>query len=185
MNNEFLEFVKEFEKKLKEYNKVHNITRLKDIIKEANDSILVCDFCKFDDNKTIADIGSGAGFPAIFLAFLNPKCNFYLFEPSYKKSAFLFIVKTYFSLNNVNILTKKVECESGIKADIITSRAFAKTDTIVKLCDNISNLDTKFIFYKGSFVKNELDCLNDYELFEYKSRIFLQFFKKNCKYVTD
>lgn len=185
MNNEFLEFVKLYENELNIYNKVHNITRLKDIKAAALDSIEILNFAKIHEINSIADIGSGAGFPAIFLAFLNPLKSFYLYEPNYKKVAFLSLIKAKFNLENVYVKPIKVECEKELKVDLITSRAFAKTSLVVNLCDNLANPNTKFILYKGSFVKDELDCLNVYKLHEKNKRIFLEFYKKDFKNVTN
>lgn len=185
MNNEFLAFINSYEDELKKYNKVHNITRLKDIKAAALDSIEILNFVEFKSGINIADIGSGAGFPAIFLAFLKRDCNFYLYEPSYKKSAFLSLIKAKFNLDNMFIKPIKVECEKDLKCDLITSRAFAKTELIVTLCNDITNDNTKFILYKGSFVKDELDCLNEYKLHERNNRIFLEFYKKDFKIITN
>ncbi|MBZ7985284.1 16S rRNA (guanine(527)-N(7))-methyltransferase RsmG [Campylobacter sp. Cr9] len=185
MNNEFLEFVKEFEIGIKTFNKTHNITRLKDIKAAAFDSIEILNFLEFKSGIRVADIGSGAGFPALFLAFLKRDCEFYLYEPNYKKAAFLSLMKAKFNLENVFIKPIKVECENDLKCDLITSRAFAKTEMIVTLCNNISNSNTKFILYKGSFVKDELDCLNDFRLHERNNRIFLEFHKKDFKIITN
>lgn len=185
MNNEFLEFVKLYENELNIYNKVHNITRLKDIKAAALDSIEILNFLEFKSGIRVADIGSGAGFPALFLALLKRNCEFYLYEPNYKKAAFLSLVKAKFNLENVCIKPIKVEYEKELKVDLITSRAFAKTSLVVNLCDNLANPNTKFILYKGSFVKDELDCLNVYKLHERNNRIFLEFYKKDFKIVTN
>ncbi|MBZ7988133.1 16S rRNA (guanine(527)-N(7))-methyltransferase RsmG [Campylobacter canadensis] len=171
------EFIKSYEDLFNKYNKVHNISRFKDIKNQAYDSISILEFVDFKDGSLIADIGSGAGFPAVFLAFVKKDCEFYLFEPNYKKAAFLNLIKINLSLPNIHICAKKVEDESLIKADYITSRAFARADIIIKLCENICKKDCEFIFYKGSFLQNELDKIKNYKIYEKEQRKFLHIYK--------
>ncbi|EAL1222969.1 16S rRNA (guanine(527)-N(7))-methyltransferase RsmG, partial [Campylobacter jejuni] len=66
----FEEKVKIYKELLSKFNRIHNLTHLKNIDENIFDSIKILDFYDFSKAKNIADIGSGAGFPAVFLAFL-------------------------------------------------------------------------------------------------------------------
>ncbi|EDO7881963.1 16S rRNA (guanine(527)-N(7))-methyltransferase RsmG, partial [Campylobacter coli] len=70
---------------LNKFNRIHNLTQLKNIDENILDSIEILKYFDFSKAKNIVDIGSGAGFPAIFLAFILPS-NFHLFEPNPKKA---------------------------------------------------------------------------------------------------
>lgn len=57
----------------------------------------------------LADVGSGAGFPGMPLAMLNPKLHVVLIESNAKKTAFLAEVARHLELSNVEILKARTE----------------------------------------------------------------------------
>lgn len=85
-----------------------------------------------NDPKIAIDVGSGAGFPAIFLAMYFENCQWHLFEPNFKKSSFLTCVKLNLGLKNIAIHSKKIEKDIKFKADLITSRALMRADLLLK-----------------------------------------------------
>lgn len=62
---------------LKKFNQIHNLTHFKNIDENIQDSIEILNFIDLTKAQNIIDIGSGAGFPAIFLSFLLDS-RFYL-----------------------------------------------------------------------------------------------------------
>lgn len=151
---------------LNKFNRIHNLTQLKNIDENIFDSIKILDFCDFSKAKNIADIGSGAGFPAVFLALLL-QSNFHLFEPNPKKAAFLRTLKIECELSNLHIYKEKVqERQNTFKADIITSRALMDVKPLLEICKNLKDENTVFILWKGSEVYQELENIKDYEIFE-------------------
>ncbi|EDO6824297.1 TPA: 16S rRNA (guanine(527)-N(7))-methyltransferase RsmG [Campylobacter coli] len=151
---------------LNKFNRIHNLTQLKNIDENILDSIEILKYFDFSKAKNIVDIGSGAGFPAIFLAFILPS-NFHLFEPNPKKAAFLRGIKIECNLTNLTVYKEKVEnYKSSFKADIITSRALMDVKPLIKLCLNISDQKTIFILWKGSEIFDEVEGLKDYDIFE-------------------
>lgn len=151
---------------LNKFNRIHNLTQLKNIDENILDSIEILKYFDFSKAKNIVDIGSGAGFPAIFLAFILPS-NFHLFEPNSKKAAFLRSIKIECNLTNLTVYKEKVEnYKSSFKADIITSRALMDVKPLIKLCLNISDQKTIFILWKGSEIFDEVEGLKDYDIFE-------------------
>ncbi len=158
--------LKTYKELLNKFNRIHNLTQLKNIDENILDSIEILKYFDFSKAKNIVDIGSGAGFPAIFLAFILPS-NFHLFEPNSKKAAFLRSIKIECDLTNLTIHKEKVEnYKSAFKADIITSRALMDVKPLIKLCLNISDQKTIFILWKGSEVFDEVEGLKDYDIFE-------------------
>ncbi len=61
------------------------------------------------ENKSILDIGSGAGLPAIPLAILLPEHKFMLVERRQRRTSFLTIVKSQLKLNNVTVVNDDVQ----------------------------------------------------------------------------
>lgn len=155
------------------FGKVHNISHFKALEKELVDSLKILDFKDLSGFKNAVDIGSGAGFPALFLALIL-KTNFTLFEPNSKKAAFLMLVKSELGLENVSVVKEKIErFELKFKAQLITSRALMSAPKLVELCDGFFDENTLFLLYKGSKVYDELKGFAEYEIAEFDKRKYV------------
>ncbi|WP_428026593.1 16S rRNA (guanine(527)-N(7))-methyltransferase RsmG [Arcobacter sp.] len=158
LDKEFLYKCEEFKKFLQHWGKVHNLSaELQDEKIENNiyDSIYVLSFIK--DYASVADIGTGAGYPGLILAMARPNIKFYLIEPRGKRVAFLNFVKNSLKLDNVEILCNRVENVKDIKVELITSRAVTNTALLLDLTKEISKESTSYLFYKGSMLESELE----------------------------
>lgn len=82
---------------------------------------------KDSSHYIIADIGSGAGFPGIVLAVLDPKREFWLFEPNKKKAAFLKYIRWKMNLKNTHIKNRRVQ-EEKTSLNCAISKAFLSLD---------------------------------------------------------
>ncbi len=84
----FEEKVKIYKELLSKFNRIHNLTHLKNIDENIFDSIKILDFYDFSKAKNIADMGSGAGFPAVFSASVGYEIlfnkYFYIYTPPRK-----------------------------------------------------------------------------------------------------
>lgn len=160
----FNEQIEQFGKCLEKFNKIHSITNYNDLSAVIEDSLEGLKFIT-EMPKVAIDIGSGAGFPAIFLAMVLPYTKWHLFEPNTKKAAFLTYAKVNLKLKNIIIHNTKIENETPFIADLITSRAVMKVPDLIKISHGFFDTHTKFLFYKGSNVKDELGNLKA-EIFE-------------------
>ncbi|MCV3411443.1 16S rRNA (guanine(527)-N(7))-methyltransferase RsmG [Campylobacter lari] len=167
---------------LKKFNTVHNLTHLENIDDNVIDSIKILDYCDLTDKKKIVDIGSGAGFPAIFLACILQESEFFLFEPSAKKASFLRVVKTELNLKNINIIKEKIQNYQSFKADLITSRALMDVKPLVEISNGFYDENTLFLLYKGSEVYDELQGMKDYKIFNrgFRNYCLLKIKEKIC-----
>ncbi|WP_257936609.1 16S rRNA m7G527 methyltransferase [Campylobacter lari] len=167
---------------LKKFNAVHNLTHLENIDNNVIDSIKILDYCDLTDKKKIIDIGSGAGFPAIFLACILQESEFFLFEPSAKKASFLRVVKTELNLKNINIIKEKIQNYQSFKADLITSRALMDIKPLVEISNGFYDENTLFLLYKGSEVYDELQGMKDYKIFNrgFRNYCLLKIKEKIC-----
>ncbi len=157
----FFHYCDIFTNELLSYSKTHNITALKkreDIEKNIFDSIYPVKF--LPSVPRILDIGSGAGFPGLVLAFAMRDSFVFLSEPIIKRSAFLHLVKSKCSLENVKIINKRVEEIEPFKVDLITSRAVTDTKKLLLLSKNFCK-DSLFLFYKGEAIEREKDFLKE------------------------
>lgn len=149
-----------FTKLLLEYNKIHRLSGAKnstEVEENIEDSLYPMQFLDMTKIHTVVDIGTGAGFPGMVLAIAYPEIRFYLVEPLMKRTAFLHLVKSTYGLDNVTIKSDRIENIKSFEADLITSRAVAKTRFLIDLARDFIGRDTKLLFYKGESVQSEID----------------------------
>jgi 16S rRNA (guanine527-N7)-methyltransferase len=158
LEEEFFHKVQIYKELLIKWNKTHNLTGAKDektIDKFIFDAIYPLSFIQ--KPKTLLDIGSGAGFPGMILAFGMPECEVTLCEPLIKRASFLQFVKASLDLDNVIVENKKVQ-ELPIKIyEMITSRAVSDTKFLLDISKNVRDENTKMLFYKGEKVFDEVE----------------------------
>lgn len=162
----FYERCEKFVSLLQQWGAVHNLTAQLEIDQiEANivDSVYPLTF--LNTFETMADIGTGAGYPGMLLAIACPDKNVVLVEPRAKRVAFLNFVKNALKLKNVEIIQNRVENLPPKKFDIITSRAVTNTSLLLSLTHNLKDSNTEYLFYKGSLCKDEI---NDAKLQSYE-----------------
>jgi len=172
----FMEQFKTYTKLLLQYNKIHRLSGAKNSAEvEANieDSLYPREFLDFSSFKNIVDIGTGAGFPGMILAIAYPKVHFTLVEPLMKRTAFLHLVKSTYDMKNVTIASARIEDMEAFDADLITSRAVAKTDFLLSLSKNFITKDTQFLFYKGEGVFDEVGEGMEYDIVPRGKRNYL------------
>lgn len=111
--------------------------------------------------KTLVDMGSGAGFPALPLAILNKNNNgplkkIILIESDIKKCLFLKEVVRLLHLP-VQILNKRIENVSSLSADVVTARGLADVNALLKLSLPFIQKNTLCLFLKGENVQKEIE----------------------------
>ena len=112
--------------------------------------------------RTILDIGSGGGFPAIPLAIMKPEWKFTLCESIKKKVDFLIHLVKELNLENVQIVNDRVRAcrgmpQQGNKYDIVTARAVAKLDELIKYALPLLQKDGHLIAYKAKDIDDEIE----------------------------
>ena len=152
---------------LKKWNKAYNLTGLekdKDIIiKHFFDSLLYLKALP-DGEMTVADIGTGAGFPGIPIKVMKPEMEIYLIEPSRKKSAFLRHITRRLELKRIEVIEKsiqeiKVNKELPCLVDAAVTRALFSIKDFTKKASPIVKKGGTLILNKGPKVDEELKML--------------------------
>ena len=152
----FLEYLSE----LKKWNRAYNLTGLKTdrdiIIKHFLDSLL---FAKAlpPEALTLADIGSGAGFPGIPIKIMFPHLSVYLVEPTQKKALFLQHICSKLQLGKVEIIDKRIEDVKGLKVDAAITRALYSIEEFIEKAKDILNEKGILILSKGPGLQKELE----------------------------
>lgn len=148
---------------LKKWNRVYNLTGLKTdrdiIIKHFLDSLL---FAKVlpPEALTLADIGSGAGFPGIPIKIICPNLLVFLIEPTQKKAVFLRHICSKLQLRNVEIIDKRIEEIKGLTIDVAVTRALFSIREFIEKTKGILSENGILILSKGPGLDKELEGLD-------------------------
>ncbi|HJZ69983.1 MAG TPA: 16S rRNA (guanine(527)-N(7))-methyltransferase RsmG [Blastocatellia bacterium] len=81
--------------------------------------------------RTLLDIGSGAGFPAIPIAIARPDVQVTGLEANSKKSLFLKEAREALALTNFNVVTARLEDFNWPSYELLTSRALERSEAIL------------------------------------------------------
>ena len=100
-----------------------------------------------DTNKTIVDLGTGAGFPGMTLAIYGYK-NVHLVESDSRKAVFL---KEVSRVTGTEVFIRNSRIENFIldEVDVIISRACSPLDELLQLSEKIISRETICLFHKG------------------------------------
>ncbi len=148
---------------LKKWNRAYNLTGLKTdreiIIKHFLDSLL---FLKVfpPDIKTVADIGSGAGFPGIPIKIIRPDLKIYLIEPTQKKALFLRHISANLGLENLEVINSRIEDIKEIRVDLAMTRALFSVGELIEKARGPLNKSGILILSKGPKLHEELKGLD-------------------------
>jgi len=138
------------------------------------DSAQVIDFID-KNNKTLIDIGSGAGFPGLVLAILlkdrKIPTKVKLIEKSPKKAKFLQELINELKLD-VQVLNKNIfDYQKKLSEDVFVARAFKPLKIILELVHSKADNWRKFFIFLGKTGKNELLKASKIWHIEYKQRV--------------
>ncbi len=131
---------------LAKWNAVYNLTAIRDprqmLVQHILDSLSIVPHLAARDGKSILDVGSGGGLPGIVLAIVLPERSVTLNDIVQKKTAFQAQAKAELRLENLSVVTGRVEnLRPGIdvpgKFDAIVSRAFAELADFVTLARHL------------------------------------------------
>ena len=104
----------------------------------------------------VADVGSGAGLPGIPMAIARPDADFVLIEPMERRSSWMLEVVEDLGLKNVRILRSRAEDVPELDFDIVTARAVAALDKLLKMCVPLLKPGGALIALKGSKAAEEI-----------------------------
>lgn len=148
---------------LLEWNEKINLTAITEpeevILKHFIDSLTINKY--IEKNKSIADVGTGAGFPGIPLKIYRPDLNVTLVDSLNKRINFLNEVIVKLDLKDINTVHSRIEDFGKDKKyresfDYVTARAVANLTTLSEYLIPISKVDGKCICMKGNDVKEEI-----------------------------
>ncbi|WDU54835.1 16S rRNA (guanine(527)-N(7))-methyltransferase RsmG [Taylorella equigenitalis] len=158
---------------LLKWNKTYNLTSIKNELDALKLHILDClsiinplrDFLNNKEGntqtKTVVDVGSGGGLPAIVLAIVMKNFSIYSVDAVEKKTAFVKAVASTLKLSNLKSIHTRIEnFNIPEDIDIFISRAFASLDDYIGLVDPQCNGNSIVVAMKGKQPIDELNTLN-------------------------
>jgi len=177
LESEIIVKLENFASLLHEWNQIHNLTGAKSIdaiYTNIVDSLYPLTF--IEKPKTLLDVGTGAGFPGLVLAIALPDTGVILAEPLKKRVSFLKYAAMDLGLLNVSVEAKRVERVKHDPFELVTSRAVTNTKLLLDLTSEISDAHTKYLFYKGSRVFDEIENIQHqlrYDIVQKNQRNYL------------
>ena len=136
---------------LNKWNQVHNLTAVRDAEEQVSRHVLDClaVLPYIEDTVTLADIGSGAGLPALMLAIMRPQLAVTALESNGKKAAFIREAVRVLALANVQVVAQRVEGWQAPPQAVIISRALAAADRFIALTAHLGEANSRWVLMKG------------------------------------
>ncbi len=170
LNSQQIRQFESYYSELIEWNKKINLTAITDYqsvqIKHFLDSLTILLAVPEKElasrDLSIADIGTGAGFPGLPLKIVFPQPRLVLIEPTTKKTAFLQYIVYKLKLDNIEVVNSRAEQAAHLpqyreQFALVLSRAVASLPTLVELTLPFCQVGGKFIAQKKRDITSEVN----------------------------
>lgn len=156
----------QYYEQLAEWNQKMNLTAIENrddvYIKHFYDSISLSFFVSLDQVQTLADIGSGAGFPSIPLKIMYPHLRITIIDALNKRITFLRHLVETLKLDQVECIHARAEDAARLKEhrdayEVVTARAVARMNVLNELCLPFVKPSGIFVAMKGNQAPQELE----------------------------
>ena len=107
--------------------------------------------------ETILDIGTGGGFPAVPIAVAFPKIEIWAIDSIAKKINAIENIKSELSLTNLHPICSRVEAFIEHEFELVTSRAVASLDKLIKYAEPRIKTGGYFVAFKSKLLDEELE----------------------------
>ena len=143
------------------WNEKVNLTAIRErpqqITKHLLDSLSVHVFLR---GPRVADVGTGAGFPGLPLACVNPDKQFTLLDSTAKKLKFVDHAAALLGLQNVTTVHTRAEAyKPKERFDTVIARAVGPVSTFVEWCGHLCASGGRLLAMKGRYPEEELRAL--------------------------
>ncbi|WP_370767793.1 16S rRNA (guanine(527)-N(7))-methyltransferase RsmG [Ruminococcus sp.] len=160
--NQYEQFQKYFEL-LVEWNEKMNLTAITDesgvALKHFADSLSLLNFVDIPQNSTLADVGTGAGFPGVVLKIARPDIKLTLIDSLNKRLVFLGEVCAQLGIEAELIHSRAEDGARDEKLrenfDFVASRAVARMNVLSEYCLPYVKVGGAFCAMKGAQANEE------------------------------
>ena len=165
LTNDQINYLDDFSEILIEWNEKFNLTAITEpdqiVYKHLIDSLLVLKSIDLKENSSLADIGTGAGFPSTPISIVRKDINVTQIDSLRKRVGFLQHVSDHFNLNIKAIHGRAEELgrknEYREQFEYVTARAVAPLNKLAEYCLPLVKIDGFFIAMKGLEYKTEIE----------------------------
>lgn len=158
LTEEQLNKLNQFYNLLIEWNEKINLTRItkkEDVyLKHFYDSLTLAKVIDLSTKETLCDVGTGAGFPGIVLKIVYPNLKITLVDALQKRVNYLNVIIKDLQLENIQAIHTRGE-DLHDKYDVVTARAVANIEKLLKYTMHLVNNTGVFVAMKGN-IDNEL-----------------------------
>lgn len=158
LTEEQLNKLDQFYNLLIEWNEKINLTRIttkEDVyLKHFYDSLTLAKVIDLSTKETLCDVGTGAGFPGIVLKIVYPNLKITLVDALQKRVNYLNEIIKDLQLENIQAIHTRGE-DLHDKYDVVTARAVANIEKLLKYTMHLVNNTGVFVAMKGN-IDNEL-----------------------------
>ena len=142
-------------------NSQFNLTAIRDrtgmLRKHLLDSLSLQPYLR---GARIADVGTGAGFPGLPLAIVNPERHFALIEATGKKARFVAQTAQCLGCGNVEVVHARAETYRPLELfDTVTARALASLADFVAYAGHLCAPGGRLLAMKGKRPEEEISAL--------------------------
>jgi len=118
--------------------------------------------------RSVLDIGTGAGFPGLPLAIVEPAIHFVLLDSNGKKISFVREMIGVLGLANAEAVKARAEDYApGKRFDTVIARALASLPRLVEISAHLVREDGQLLALKGKYPAEELDAIKSLPDWEY------------------
>ena len=157
LNRSQIENLLDFLVHLQRWNRVHNLTAVRDVASMVNYHLLDClAVVPILSGPNLLDVGTGAGLPGIPIAIACPNLAVTLIDSNGKKTAFLQHATTELGLKNTVVVHARVEQWQGGQFDTIVSRAYSDLRKFVLGSMHLLKQDGILLAMKGTLPDQEI-----------------------------
>ena len=163
LTSQQLEKLNQFYELLISWNQKMNLTRIiekEDVyLKHFYDSLTLSKVIDLNQDLTLCDVGSGAGFPGIVLKICFPNLKITLLDSLQKRVNYLNEIIKELDLKNIEAIHTRAEDyakQNREKFDIVTARAVANLKILSELCIPMVKVNGLFIAMKAN-VEEEIE----------------------------
>ena len=162
--NQYEQFQKYFEL-LAEWNEKMNLTAITDesgvALKHFADSLSLLNFVDIPQNSSLADVGTGAGFPGVVLKIARPDIKLTLIDSLNKRLVFLGEVCAQLGIEAELIHSRAEDGARDEKLrenfDFAVSRAVARMNVLSEYCLPYVKVGGAFLAMKGALAGEEME----------------------------
>lgn len=155
---EQLQKLEKFYQLLIEWNQKINLTRITEkedvYLKHFYDSLTIVKEVDLSKVNTLCDVGTGAGFPGIVLKIFYPNLKITLIDSLLKRVNYLNEIIKELELKDIEAIHTRAE-DYHETFDVVTARAVANIEKLLKYTMHLVNKNGKLIAMKGN-IEEEL-----------------------------